>query len=157
MVVQDGNSAVQKAITQAKTDLSNGIENGADSLKDSINSGVDRLFGQPNSSAIEKETSGTATLMKFTYRDYLMLFTVIGMYTSPDAVLMRTADVIETNMQYTYDPQFTVDKAYTYLECEADYTVKPTLLPLPIFTDVIGNPGTQDLRYLYKYKDVKGY
>lgn len=155
--IRTAESSVNKAIKDASSSLKNSMNEGAGALKDSLNNGIDKLFGQSNIADTEKESSGVASLLFFSYSDYLRLLTLIGMYTASEAVLLRTADVVQQNMIHTGDEDFTMEKSYTYLELSADYEVEPVLLPLPLFTDVVGDPGAHNLRYKYEYKDTKGY
>ena len=134
---------------------------GADKLKDKLTEKIDGIFGGSKVTATgskTKDNTGISSLLSFSYSDYLRLFLMIGLYTNEEAVLLRTADVIQTNMaKKTGESDYQLSKSSVYVELNATVQVKPTLLALPLFADVEGNPSTDTNWYTISYNDIKGY
>ncbi len=149
------NSYKTELIQKAK----NSVSQGADKLKDTINSGIDEMFGGASSGGVlTKENTGISSLLSFAYSDYLRLFLLIGLYTNEEKVILRTADVIQLNMaQITEKSGYALENSAVYVEASATVQVKPTLLALPLFADVQGNPVTNENWYTITYKDIRGY
>lgn len=82
---------------QAMTEIKEAAKNGAESLRSKLKEKIGATFGTTNKSS--GTTSVVSSLLSWAYSDYLQLFLVIGMVNSPEALLLRTADVIELNMQ----------------------------------------------------------
>ena len=84
------NSAMQK--------LKDAASQGAEKLRSSLKEQIGAAFGTSSS-----KTTGTnnivSSLLSWHYSDYLQLFLLIGIVASPESILLRTADVIELNMQ----------------------------------------------------------
>jgi len=136
--------------------VNDSMQDGAQSVKDTLNEQIDGIFG---SDAVDgSDNTGLSSLLSFSYSDYLRLFLMIGLYTNESGILLRTADAIQANMcKKTGDSSYRLSKSAAYVEMEATIQVKPTLLPLPLFADVEGNPSTNAQWYTIKYKSVKGY
>ena len=129
------------------------MEKGADELKKTLNKEIDGLFG--GTEKIEDKTS-IATLAAFAYSDYMRLFLMIGLYADEGGVLIRTADVIQSNM-FLKDNNYRLDEAVAYVEVKATIEVKPTLLDLPLFNGIEANPFKDGMGYIFEYKDIRGY
>lgn len=143
-----------------KDDLMNSIKDsmnkGANDLKNTLNEKIDGIFG--NGSVNGSDNTGISSLLSFSYSDYLRLFLMIGLYTNEEGVLLRTADVIQVNMAtQTKNSKYRLNKSAVYVEISATIQVKPTLLALPLFADVEGNPSSNAKWYTIHYKDIKGY
>ena len=96
-------------------------------------------------------------MLSFSYSDYLRLFLVIGLL-SGEGVLLRTADAIQANMGYIQgDDGYRLTNSAAYVEISATVQVRPTLLALPLFADVEGNPSKNERWYTFEYKEIKGY
>lgn len=154
-------SKVSEYKTQMIEEVKNSMSEGADKLKETLNSKIDGIFGNSNAGvdlSKDKDNTGVASLLSFAYSDYLRLFLLIGLYTNEKGVVLRTADVIQMNM--TKQPNrsdFKMSKASMYVELSATVQVKPTLLALPLFADVKGNPKDNTNWYTIEYKNIKGY
>lgn len=81
---------------------------------------------------------------------------MIGLYTSESAVVLRTADAIQANMGLKED-RFKMSNASVYVKLEATIQVKPTLLAVPLFSDVKGNPSNNQAWYSFTESMIKGY
>ncbi len=136
------------------------MSDGAESLKNTLNSQIDGVFGSSTGgvTGASSDSSGLSSLLSFTYSDYLRLFLMIGLYTNEEGILLRTADVIQANMSLkTGDTAYSLSNSAVYVDLSATILVKPTLLALPLFADVEGNPSENQDWYTFEYKSVKGY
>ena len=102
-----------------------------------------------------------------------MLFAFLGILTNDDAILTRTADVIQLNVQNadtTNTAQFThkkggafkMSEAYTYLSMEAEVDLDYLLMDIGFFNRfLIDESGTLDSSInegsKIKYKGISGY
>lgn len=84
------NSAMQK--------LKDAAAQGAESLRRSLKEQIGVAFGTSSSKATGTNNV-VSSLLSWQYSDYLQLFLLIGIVASPESILLRTADVIELNMQ----------------------------------------------------------
>lgn len=101
-----------KAVLQLKAAAGDGVE----SLRNELNKQIDNIFGTSSS----KETgaqSVVSSLTSWAYSDYLQLFLLVGIVSDSDAILLRTADVIELNMQ-----QITGEIGFTLVDNEDQET-----------------------------------
>ena len=87
-----------------------------------------------------------AAAIKFGYKDYLMLFLYIDICVNDENVLLRTADVIQMNLQnagegaqFTHDKgaAFKMSEAYTYVMVECDAELDLLLMDFSIFADLV--------------------
>ncbi|MDO4802833.1 MAG: DUF5702 domain-containing protein [Prevotellaceae bacterium] len=91
-------NALHDLTSRATTELKEAAADGAESLKSKLKEQIGASFG--TSSSKGKGTDSVVTsLLSWSYSDYLQLFLLVGMVTSPEAILLRTADIIELNMQ----------------------------------------------------------
>lgn len=143
----------EKMIDQVR----NSMEGGAENLKETLNSKIDGIFGTSSKKG-STNTTGMSSLLSFSYSDYLRLFLMIGLYTNEEGILLRTADVIQANMaKKTGDTAYRLSNSSVYVEIDATIQVKPTLLALPLFADVEGNPSSNQSWYTFEYNSIKGY
>lgn len=141
---------------QMKQKIKDSMSEGAESLKQTLNNQIDGIFGSGSSNS--SDSTGMASLLSFSYSDYLRLFLMIGLYTNEEGVLLRSADAIQANMmKKTGNNDYRLSNSAVYVEMIATIQVKPTLLALPLFADVEGNPSTNQNWYTIKYKSIKGY
>lgn len=142
--------------TKMLTNIKSSLSCGAQKLKEAVNEGLDGALG--NTKNAVGDGTATASLLSFKYSDYMRLFLMIGLLANENATLLRTADVIQCNMQQQRkDDSYRLKKAVTYVETSATVQVKPLLLPLPLFADVEANPKNDSNWYTIKYKGIKGY
>lgn len=137
------------------------LTEGADSLKETLNEQMSGMFGELSESSPldikEADNTGISSLLSFTYSDYLRLFVLIALYTSEEAVLLRTADVVQVNMAHvTGEGGYLLSESAVYVDISATVQVKPTLLALPLFAEVEGNPSSGSNWYTIKYEGIRG-
>ena len=132
---------------------------GADKFKETLNEQMSGMFGEVSSDGIkEADNTGISLLLSFTYSDYLRLFVLIALYASEEGVLLRTADVIQVNMAHvTGEEGYLLSESAVYVDISATVQVKPTLLALPLFADVEGNPSSDSNWYTIEYEGIRGY
>jgi hypothetical protein len=94
---QAGN-ALHDLRTKAVDELKKAAAEGAESLRSALKDKIGATFGT-SGSAGKGTSSVVSSLLSWKYSDYLQLFLLIGIVASPESVLLRTADVIELNMQ----------------------------------------------------------
>lgn len=154
--VNTGCDAVKNYKSQMISSLKDSMNDGAESVKNTLNQQIDGIFG---SGSVEgSDNTGVASLLSFSYSDYLRLFLMIGLYTNEEGILLRTADVVQANMaKKTGNSEYRLSNSAVYVEISATIQVKPTLLALPLFADVEGNPSTNQKWYTFEYKSIKGY
>lgn len=142
--------------TQMLEDVKSSVAQGADKLKETINSKLDTFSGNATSPVKDKTMKGS--MIAFRYSDYLRLFLVIGLYANEEGVLLRTADAIQKNMSLvTGEEDYVLSSSAAYVKINATIQIKPTLMALPLFNDVEGNPFSEGKAYELEYFDVKGY
>ena len=155
--VVNASSAILSYKDNLKTQLQNSMNEGAASIKETLGNQIDGIFGSGSGGGIEgSDDTGIASLLSFAYSDYLRLFLMIGLYANESGVLLRTADVIQANMQMK-TPEFLMSNSAVYVEIETSVQVKPTLLAMPLFSDVEGNPVGDTNWYTINYKTIRGY
>lgn len=154
--VNNGCDKVKQYKSEMISKLQGSMNEGAQNLKDTLNEQIDGIFG---SSAVEgSDNTGLSSLISFSYSDYLRLFLMIGLYTNESGIILRTADVIQANMaKKTGNNDYRLTNSAAYVELSATIQVKPTLLALPLFANVEGNPSTNTNWYTFEYKSIKGY
>ena len=167
MIERKINSAggmVDNAREQLKQKAEEGIKEGAQQLKENLTSGMNDIFGSESTDMVE-DNSTMASLLAFSYKDYMRLFLMIAMITKggEQSVVLRIADCVQVNMchrgggEKLDSSKFLMSEAAAYVEINATVIVKPTLLALPIFSDVQGNPATNSAWYTFDYHGIKGY
>ena len=155
--IMAGSEKVKNYKDQMIKKVTDSIDKGADDLKNTLNEQIDGIFGGASGSG-DASTAG-ASLFSFSYSDYIRLFVLIGLYSNEKAVMLRTADVIQANMikKCGGGADFNLRKSAAYVKIEATIQVKPTLLALPLFSDVKKNPATNSNWYTFKYSGIAGY
>lgn len=82
------------AVKELKAAAAGGVE----SLRKELNKQIDSMFGTSPSKKTGAQ-SVVSSLTSWAYSDYLQLFLLVGIVRDSDTILLRTADVIELNMQ----------------------------------------------------------
>lgn len=101
-LASDGVSAVSQMKNDLENKLKNAAKEGADKLKETLSNEIGNVIGSvPEKGGKEKvaEPHLMASLLAWTYSDYLRVFVLVGMFANEELMLLRTADVIEINMQ----------------------------------------------------------
>lgn len=157
--VISGSSQINKYKSEMIDKVKDSLNEGADKLKETLNSELDGIFGnQTGASNDATDNTGIASLLSFSYSDYLRLFLMIGLYTNESGILLRTADVIQVNMsKQTGNADYLLSNSAVYVDISATIQVKPTLLALPLFANVEKNPSKNEAWYTITYKSTKGY
>lgn len=93
------NSKLNELRKNAVSKIEEAAKKGAESLRSELKSQIGSVFGTSSKSATET-TSVVSTLLSWSYSDYLTLFLLVSTVANEEAVLLRTADVIELNMQH---------------------------------------------------------
>jgi len=154
-IINTSSGKVIEYKNKMKEKVKKSMEGGAGKLKKTLNQQIDGIFG---SNSGDTDSTGMASLLSFSYSDYLRLFLMIGLYTNEEGVLLRTGDVIQANMRQDAERKdFKLSDSAVYVDLYAKVQVKPTLLALPLFADVEGNPSDNVNWYTVEYKSTKGY
>ena len=153
--VISASSEINSYKTQMIDEVKTSAAQGASKLKETLNGKIDGIFGGGYSS--DKGT-GAASLCSFRYSDYLRLFLLIGMYANEEKVVLRTADVIQVNMAHVkHNQNYRLANSSMYIKMQADVQVKPTLLALPLFSNVANNPADNQDWYTIHFESIAGY
>lgn len=152
-----GSAKIKEYKDNLKNDFKKSIENGSADLKKTLNEKMDGIFG--SGAKESKDSTGLASLLNFSYKDYLRLFLMIGLCAGgEEGIILRTSDVIQANMgKITSNENYALANSSAYVEIKATIQVKPTMLALPLFADVKNNPTTNTGWYTIQYKSIKGY
>ena len=105
---QAGN-ALSDLANKTTEELKTAAAEGAEKLKATLKNKIGGVFGSSTASAQSSTNNVLTSLLSWAYSDYLQLFLLIALLASPEAVLLRTADVIELNMQQ-------INKEFGYVE-----------------------------------------
>lgn len=159
-------------------------EEAAQAVKDSVsnvtNGFLNGYIAEGNGSASMNQgatgTSGStgnsvASVIKFGYQDYLMLFTFLAICVNDEAILERVADVIQLNLkntdsdaEYTHKNKesFLMTKAYTYVTINAEVSLDMLFIDMDFFRNVVSDSDTTvesdfDSSATIKYKGLLGY
>lgn len=84
----------------------------------------------------------------FQYSDYLQILMFVSLLNSDkaNAIYLRTADVIQVNMNKLTKPKggYLMSKAQIYYTLNVDITVKPLLLPVPMIDNHLSASGSDN-------------
>lgn len=174
-------SAAETAIEETKEKIEKCVsqygEKAAETIKDEINTltqdFMDNKLKIPTSSSTESGLKGAAAdLFTFGYKDYLMLLTYISICVNDDAILSRTADIIQLNLQFAKTgngasfehpnaDNFKMADAYTYVSVSASADLDMFFMNWDIFKDQAsdGDEGAadEDGGTSLNYKGILGY
>lgn len=123
----------------------------------SLENGVDQDGYDPDAS----------DTLKLTYSEYLMVFLFIAQLNAETAenIYLRTADVIQVNMQYRLkrdgeENKYLLKNSCTYYKLKAKFEIHPLMLKLPIVLNSglsQGNPKDDNNWYTISYETIRGY
>ncbi|MEG2428809.1 MAG: DUF5702 domain-containing protein, partial [Oscillospiraceae bacterium] len=154
--ISTGSQKIADYKTKMMDKISASVSKGAGNLKASITDGLDGIFGKKTGTI--PDSTGVSSLLSFQYSDYLRLFLIVGLIPNQDALLLRTADVIQVNIaKQTNKPDYLLSKSAVYVKINATVQVKPTFLALPLFSKVENNPKNNEAWYEFKYNGIRGY
>ena len=120
-------------------------------MKDVLDSGADAV-GSGFSGAEGQSSSSVASMLRFGYKDYLMLFTFLGLCVNEDALLLRTADVIQMNLQHASKEgefkhqkgeAFLMKDARTYVYIHAKVDLHMLFMNLGLFANMVSDEETE--------------
>lgn len=121
-------------------ETNNYIDHTFNSISDKIDTGITK---DETGISANRATSKT---IKFGYKDYLMLFTYIGICTNGDDILRRTADVIQLNISNAQEGSdlfhksgnsFSLNQAYTYVTLNAQLDLHMLFLKMDLFSNQV--------------------
>lgn len=182
------NTYAQECVTEAGEELSEAV---ATEVKDKVVTSLNE-FSNTYLKDLEKPDidlgaggkgngkstgASVASMINFGYKDYLMLLTFITVCVNDDAILGRTADVIQLNMQNatgTVDKDgqlvfkhqkgnaFTLAEARTYVTVKGNAKLDMLFLDLDFFNGMLKEEGTDINEQMgafstIKYQGVAGY
>lgn len=154
--VVQGSGVIQEQKDKFKKKITESLNNGATNIKDTLNESIDDIFG--SSSVQGSDNTGIASLLSFSYSDYMRLFLMIGLYTNEEGVLLRIGDAIQANMaKQTSNTEYRLAKSAMYVEISATVQVHPTLLAVPLIASVENNPVSNTKWYTFEISEVAGY
>lgn len=151
-VVDESSETLQDYISQCGENLS---EETADKIKEELSTFADNFVESTlkvngTSSTVADSKGSVVSMFKFGYKDYLMLLTYISICCG-DSVLVRTADVIQMNLQTagenadyqhkanTEDGSFLMSKSYTYISISATADLDMFFMDFGIFADQVAD------------------
>jgi len=151
-VVSESSETLKGYINQCGENLS---EEAADKIKEELSAFADNFVENTlkvngTSSTVADSKGSVVSMFKFGYKDYLMLLTYISICCG-DSVLVRTADVIQMNLQTagenadyqhkanTEDSSFLMSKAYTYISISATADLDMFFMDFGIFADQVAD------------------
>lgn len=153
--IQKAGGELDQYKTQMMSEIKDAAHNGTQKLKEKISEKFDGSLGGTSETT---NGTGVASMLRFSYSDYLRLFVLLGMLTDQEGILLRTADVIQANMgKITGDTSYRMKNAAVYLELNATIQVKPTMLAMPLFAKLENNPVSDTNWYTIEYMTRKGY
>lgn len=129
--------------------------------------GKDGNNGDASIDKIGSLISGDGVFLR--YSDYLKLFLFIDLIGSKaNTIYKRVADVVQVNMDHLAvdkEKKFLMSKAQIYYTINADITVTPLMLSLPLISSSLSGPATNDSYESFKatkwnsfkYKTSRGY
>lgn len=154
--INEAKDKVQGYIDQCGEDLS---EQAAEAIKKEIQTYTDEFVNSTlkisNSSAAADVKSSPVSMFKFSYKNYLMLLTYISICVG-DSALLRTADVIQMNLDYSNNEKeggtssyahpvesFQMSKAYTYISITAEADLDMFFMDMSLFQDQVKDDAVE--------------
>ena len=161
----------QQLVQNVKSDLQGYVDQAAEELsaeaEQRIKDGVSEITNNYLSEYLESGTdamgngltppegstgNSVASMLRFGYKDYLMLFVFLGLVLNEDSILLRTADMIQMNIQYASTngdfkhqrgAEFRMKDAYTYIYLHAEVDLNMLFLNLDFFTNAVRDDNTE--------------
>jgi len=181
--VKEVEGTLQGYADQAKNLTEQEAEKLKEKVQETTNGYIDKYLNTGNDTASlgtgnqsgGKASNSIASMMKFGYKEYLMLFMFLGLCidSTSNAILKRTADVIQLNIQHlnkdkgasythTKGSKFLMSEAYTYVSVKASTELDMFFVNLDFFNRLLSDDTTTvegDLSAVatIKYKGILGY
>ena len=173
-VVEKGTDLKDTAVTKVKEELAGKIDSFTNTyLKEPTQ------IGTGKSNIDQSKGSSVASMIKFGYKDYLMLFVFISVCANDEAVLGRMGDVIQMNMQnatgiadeglseavlfqHKKGKEFKLSDAKTYVSVQGTVKLDMLFLDMDFFNRLLADEGTDVEEQLkaastIEYKSMAGY
>ncbi len=132
--------------------------------------GTDSQIGQGVAGGVKKTSSSVTSLIKFGYKDYLMLFCFISICVEDSTMLLRMADMIELNIQNAAGPEFQhkkrasfeMSEAFTYVKLDAEVEMDMLFFHSDLFNSIVDDSVVtvdQQISTMskIKYSGIYGY
>lgn len=166
--VQNGTGTIAGSIKKLKDDaideVKNAVSEGKDKLKSVVNDKLDGMLGDTGFENKSVSSSDAASMIALSYSGYLRLFLFISLLTGKQGVLLRTADVIQTNMRLrTGKEDYCLSKSYSYMELNIEADLEPLFLSFDGLKKVLSSPDssvdddTVRSPYTIQYSGRNGY
>lgn len=175
-VTEAGEELTETAAAEVKKQITDSLNRFSNTyLKDAGKPEVN--LGTGGTGAGKTTSPKVASMIKFGYKDYLMLLMFISVCVNDDAVLGRTADMIQLNLQnatgtpdkegqvvfqHQKGKEFTLGEAKTYVSVQGSVKLDMLFLDMDFFNNLLKEDGADmgqqmDAVSTIQYKGVAGY
>ncbi len=155
-VVSSATGAVTNLTNELTEKLKKSASKGAEKMKETLKKEIEGKFGSSVSGETSASDGVTGSLLSWKYSDYLRMFTVIGLITNEETMLLRMEDLIQKNMELKKGT-FSLASSYVYYEMQARILVKPLLTTVPFINEYTKDRITGTNWYTIDYKTRFGY
>ncbi len=155
-VVASATGTVTNMTNELTEKLKKSATQGAEKMKQTLKSEIEGKFGSSTSGETSASDTVTGSLLSWKYSDYLRMFTVIGLITNEETMLLRMEDLIQKNMELKKGT-FSLASSYVYYEMQARILVKPLLTTVPFINEYTKDRITGTNWYTIDYKTRFGY
>lgn len=159
---------LKKTVDQTADSATGKVNETAESIKSKMNdeisswssgSGNQNLSVGKSSSESQNLSVGTSLTMN--YKEYLKLFTIIGLIAYEDGMIKRIGNVIELNVQSSPGTgTFSLASAYTMVEVQADVSVSTSFMRnVMTYLEIEDSPSALDNqgKFTFSYQGIAGY
>ncbi len=98
-VVASATGTVTNMTNELTEKLKKSASKGAEKMKETLKKEIEGKFGSSVSGETSASDGVTGSLLSWKYSDYLRMFTVIGLITNEETMLLRMEDLIQKNME----------------------------------------------------------
>lgn len=155
-VVASATGTVTNMTNELTEKLKKSASKGAEKMKETLKKEIEGKFGSSVSGETSASDGVTGSLLSWKYSDYLRMFTVIGLITNEETMLLRMEDLIQKNMELKKGT-FSLASSYVYYEMQARILVKPLLTTVPFINEYTKDRITGTNWYTIDYKTRFGY
>ena len=162
-LIEQGGNALSGFVDDLTGKLKEAAKEGAAKLKETLKGKIGNMFGCGSEGDEKLDIKGEngkksasnvmASLLEWSYSDYLQIILMVGMITSPETILLRTSDLIQLNMQQ-------VREQAGYIETTEEVEVS-RLFGLINYTksEIVRseNPEAFSMKNAYTYLKVRAY
>lgn len=156
------NGYIEQTSEEISEEVSNTIK---EEVTNATNSFISEYLDDNVSNAVGSGVEGSvsssvASMLKFGYKEYLMFFMFISISVNDDAVLARTADIIQLNIQnaktangasYQHSltgqsgKSFKMSEAKTYIAVNASVNLEMLFMNMDFFTNILSDKDDTDV------------